>query len=132
MLQAETLQHATWECLHFISSDEVCAVRAGLDERSFLVCEICVADVENTEDLLSTLAQAMQFPEYFGMNWDALDECLRDMSWLPAKGYILFFRDARRFWQQASEVAGQLVESWLFAAEEWSHDGMPFHLVFIW
>ena len=88
--------------------------------------------IKNTTDLLDALAQAMQFPEYFERNWDALDECLRDMSWLPAKGYVLFLRDARRLWQQTSDVAGQLVETWLFAAEEWGRSGVPFHLVFVW
>jgi hypothetical protein len=34
------------------------------------------------EKLLGTLAQKLQFPHYFGHNWDALDECLGDLSWL--------------------------------------------------
>lgn len=48
------------------------------------------------------------------------------------RGSVLFFREARRFWQRASHIAGKLVESWLFTAEEWSRYGIPFHLVFIW
>lgn len=132
MLEAATLQHITWECLHFIAPDQEPAVRAGLDEHGIAVFEVCGVAIKNTVDLLDALAQAMQFPEYFGRNWDALDECLRDMSWLPAKGYVLFLHDARRLWQQASDVAGQLVETWLFTAEEWGRSGVPFHLVFVW
>ena len=132
MLEAATLQHITWECLHFIAPDEEPAVRAGLDEHGIAVFEVCGVAIKNADDLLDALAQAMQFPEYFGRNWDALDECLRDMSWLPAKGYVLFLRDARRLWQQASDAAGQLVETWLFTAEEWGRSGVPFHLVFVW
>jgi len=33
--------------------------------------------------LLRILAQQLKFPEYFGHNYDALEECLRDFSWLP-------------------------------------------------
>ena len=31
----------------------------------------------------------MQFPWYFGENWDALAECLTDLDWLPADQYVL-------------------------------------------
>ena len=33
-------------------------------------------------DLLRALAKGLKFPDYFGWNWDALDECVRDLSWL--------------------------------------------------
>jgi RNAse (barnase) inhibitor barstar len=33
--------------------------------------------------LLTTLATQLSFPDYFGGNWDALEECIGDLSWLP-------------------------------------------------
>lgn len=42
------------------------------------------ASIRSKEKLLRMLAQQFQFPAYFGHNWDALEECLRDLSWLPA------------------------------------------------
>ena len=35
------------------------------------------------------IARALRFPDYFGHNWDAVYDCLTDMSWLPAAGYVL-------------------------------------------
>src|SRR5262245_61999436 len=40
--------------------------------------------IRSKEKLLAILADKLHFPRYFGYNWDALEECLRDLSWLPA------------------------------------------------
>jgi hypothetical protein len=39
--------------------------------------------VRSKQKLLAILADKLRFPHYFGWNWDALEECLRDLSWLP-------------------------------------------------
>lgn len=43
--------------------------------------------------LLTELAQRLHFPDYFGMNWDALDECIHDLSWLPVGPVVLKHAD---------------------------------------
>lgn len=35
--------------------------------------------------LLTEWGRALSFPDYFGRNWDALDECLDDLDWLGAE-----------------------------------------------
>lgn len=39
-------------------------------------------------------AAALQFPYYFGENWSAFDECINELSWLPAEAYVLLFSNA--------------------------------------
>jgi hypothetical protein len=43
--------------------------------------------------LLATLAAQLKFPDYFGTNWDALEECIRDLSWLPPGPVLIAHAD---------------------------------------
>jgi hypothetical protein len=36
----------------------------------------------------------LQFPRYFGGNWNAFADCLRDLDWLHANGFLLVLLDA--------------------------------------
>jgi len=52
--------------------------------------------MRTTDGLFDEFAAALQFPWYFGENWDAFDECLADMdSWLlPTAGIAVLVYDA--------------------------------------
>lgn len=45
--------------------------------------------VDGKIDLLNKIKTILNFPEYFGYNWDALDECLNDFHWIKEKKIIL-------------------------------------------
>jgi hypothetical protein len=44
--------------------------------------------------LFQAFARDLEFPSYFGFNWDALDECVADLEWLPAAGYMIVLSHA--------------------------------------
>src|SRR5437868_567642 len=46
------------------------------------------------EHMFNEFAAALQFPYYFGENWAAFDECLADLAWLPATGYLITVFDS--------------------------------------
>lgn len=52
------------------------------------------AGITSAKDLLRALAEALRFPEYFGFNWNALYDCLRDFHWLEQDTIVLAHQDA--------------------------------------
>lgn len=86
------------------------------------------------------LSAALQFPLYFGRNWNALDECLGDLEWLPYNAYLLVIADAISVLKTAGE--GDAEAFWKLLArssKEWSEGTSvggtltrkptPFHVV---
>ena len=55
------------------------------------------AKARGKEKLLSVLAAKLRFPGYFGHNWDALEECLRDLSWLGDQPRVVIVHEALPF-----------------------------------
>ncbi len=88
--------------------------------------------------LLAEFAKAFDFPEYFGHNWDALEECLTDLEWLPAKGYVVLLSDAELVLTKAeADEWATLVEVLNDAGEAWgtgqaglgTRRATPFHML---
>ena len=128
-LHAEDLTAVRWDCVHF--SREVPSPER-LRDQAIRVRSIDGAGVEDKAGLMSVLAEALEFPSGFGANWDALNDNLRDLSWLQGGGYVLVVDGAEQLWRRQPRLAGGLVESWLFTAGHWARREVPFHLVFRW
>ena len=48
------------------------------------------------QSLFQEWAAAFQFPYYFGENWDAFEECLCDLDWLPAESYLVVVTEVEK------------------------------------
>ena len=88
--------------------------------------------------LFTEFARALEFPDYFGHNWDALEECLADLEWLPARGYVLLITDAAQVLPDDEAEYETFLEILRDAGEAWGSGqaGMgarratPFHVLF--
>jgi RNAse (barnase) inhibitor barstar len=87
-------------------------------------------------DFFNECAAALQFPDYFGENWDALDECLSDLEWLPGDAYLLVVTEADLLLDREPDHLRTLLEVLERAGGEWAKaldsQGVPrpFHVVF--
>ena len=48
-------------------------------------------NIRYRQTFFNLLSQALLLPDYFGGNWNALDDCMRDLSWLPEHDLTLTF-----------------------------------------
>ena len=46
------------------------------------------------DGVFEQFAALLQFPRYFGGNWNAFIDCMRDLDWLRASGFLLVLLDA--------------------------------------
>jgi hypothetical protein len=85
--------------------------------------------------LFDECAAALQFPLYFGENWDALNDCLGDLDWLNVEAFVLVIVDAAHLLTKASvDEVTQLFHILEQAAKRWRHPGAsgkgrPYHVV---
>jgi hypothetical protein len=92
------------------------------------------------KELFDELGAALQFPRYFGENWNAAEECLKDLSWLPfGKGYVFIIVDPDFVLKGYEEefdvfirVLTRVAASWSTAVSDgecWDRPPVPFHIV---
>ena len=127
------IRHDDKTPLHTLSAtaSEVSDLAASLDrepKRKVVARVVRGETCRTTKALFDEFAAAWQFPSYFGKNWDALDECLADLEWLPAEAYVLFVTDATLLLaDEKPEVFNLFVEIVEGLAREWN--SASFHIV---
>jgi RNAse (barnase) inhibitor barstar len=85
------------------------------------------AKIRDKKTLLDHMARAMDFPDYFGKNWDALNDCLTDLE--RATGYIVLFDAPDRFMQNSPADWDVALDVFNTAIEFWREQGIPFYVL---
>jgi hypothetical protein len=102
------------------------AVAEALQDGKMDLAHVSLKEVKNKDKLLEVIARQLRFPEWFGGNWDALEDCLCDLSWRKGSGHVLLFEDFRM-----SDELGILIDILGACAEFWASRGRPFFAVFV-
>jgi RNAse (barnase) inhibitor barstar len=92
--------------------------------------------------LFAEFARALSFPDYFGANWAALEDCLSDLGWLPAPAYLLVVDAADDVLADEplertglfADLLVRVARAWGQPVEDgdwWDRRAVPFHVVLV-
>jgi RNAse (barnase) inhibitor barstar len=96
-------------------------VQALAKRNSFAYFHIDGKNIARKEQLLNHVATALHFPKDFGHNWDALEECLTDMDWVDAEGYLIYYEHIEGL-QATGDQFDTFVEILRDAVQSWKED----------
>ena len=68
---------------------DTAALRAAARDAGLRWTVVDLQRARGKRALLAAFARALAFPDTFGGNWDALADCLQDLSWLTEQGVVL-------------------------------------------
>jgi RNAse (barnase) inhibitor barstar len=85
-----------------------------------------LAKAGDKEQMLAAIARTLKFPDWFGHNFDALADCLADMSWKPAEGYLVLLEHCDGIHGKAEEDFVSTLQIFEQAANDWREEGKPF------
>ena len=116
----ERLRDASRSGVYRVRSDA--AVLDALGQGGLAAARIPLKGAASKEQLLERIARALGFPEWFGGNWDALEDSLTE-----ADGYLLFY-DWRGI---PADERGVLIDVLASGAEFHAEQGAPFFAIFV-
>lgn len=79
------------------------------------------------DDFLIEVAASFQFPDYYGENWAAFDECIQDLEWLNFSRIFVVFDDFSKAFRDQPSIQSilqdRIVKYWSRAIDYWASEG---------
>lgn len=112
--------------LHWVRRREVEALCQAGGAAGLYCARLDLADCRGKAELLAGLARVLEFPAWFGHNWDALADCLDDLGWLRGSGYLLVLENPARMSAVAPKDFALALDILADAARKWRERDTPF------
>ena len=112
-----------------LDPSELDRLEDALRARGFYVRSLNTCGNEDRQTVLQLLATAFAFPGYFGRNWDAVIDCLSDLSWLLSTGYCCVVPHSAMLRTCQPRVYADLVAAFEAASERFRDEQVALKLV---
>ncbi|MFB7982793.1 barstar family protein [Streptomyces vinaceus] len=67
----------------------------------------------------------LKFPEYFGWNWNAFYDCMRDLRWLSSDYHVLIIESAESILSEDDVAREEFFRTLLRVGQAWSYTKRP-------
>lgn len=106
------------------------ALKAAAGElgQAFFVVDLSRA--RNVPGFIKAMQRDLHFPDWFGRNLDALLDCLTDLSWHPAAGYVIVLSESESLKATPTSLAA-LNEVLSCAVDKWNERGIAFRIFYL-
>jgi hypothetical protein len=87
--------------------------------------------VTDKDEFLRLCADTFKFPDWFGDDWDALHDCLTDLTWEePAAGYLVVYAGWQALAQEEPPTFATALEIFAEAVSLWQDAETPMAVLF--
>ncbi len=87
-------------------------------------------EVADKDAFLEQCAVSFGLPEWFGMNWDALEECLGELD-LDTEGVVVLWSEWAEFAEAEPADFAVALDVFMSAAHAWREDGVKGGIVLV-
>ncbi|MFZ2973424.1 MAG: barstar family protein [Ferribacterium limneticum] len=123
------LENASASGVFHLVATQQSTIETAAKQADFCVLKADIVRPASTQDVLLQLGTALDFPSWYGANFDALYDCLTDPDWRPAKGHVLFINGITRLRAAHPVDFATLIEVLQAAAEDRRKTHVPFWIL---
>lgn len=113
-----------------LNHEDLPALREAAKELGQAYFCVDLKNAHNVPGFIKALKRDLQFPDWFGGNLDAAYDCLTDLSWHPATGYVITLAASAPLRANPTSFAA-LNEILSCAVETWQARGIPFMVFYL-
>ncbi|MER6251392.1 barstar family protein [Streptomyces sp. NPDC001584] len=92
---------------------------------SVYVARLNGQDMPDEVSAFQHFSEVLKFPEYFGWNWNAFYDCVRDLEWLSTDNRILIIESAESALSEDDDARKEFFGSLWRAGQRWSYTKRP-------
>lgn len=127
--------------VHRTMKDDLTLILESAQSADVLVVRLDGARMHTLEELFREYVREFALPEYFGWNWAAFDECMKELDDQPARAYLTIITGGEQVlsaepdelptYLRQLEGIGRRWAGAFALGSEWGGGEVPFHTILV-